>query len=289
MESRGELEHAVNGIVAKLTTDVSLFDTEARKHMAQRSALLTTIAAKEGQLREALSSEYEDIVVGGESSPPSQAARLLAGAADCDDWLPGPVARGSPAPLGEVELVELYRLTAEISAADEDSVRRGLPDPEALLSREDFAGLAGALQQGPIMKPAAPLWQPGTASSGHELERLRTLVATALEPFHAATHWELAAVEAGLRGGTHREPWDALVDLIGRAAAVYPALNALVLEHEVRLGQVGPLDAGLARAEEILAHVERGGGLGLVCPSGERRLEGVARFRAGVWKEPIDC
>jgi len=263
LESRGELEHAINGIVARLTSDVRLFDIEAQTQQRQRELLLGAVSAKERQLREALRSEYEDLVVGGERFAPSQAARLLVETADRDGWLPGPVAPGAPAPLSEAEVVELYRLSAELTSADEQYVARGLPDPGRLIASDEFTALARALQHNSLVEPDLPLW--GTDSQRptvEELEVLRELVVRALRLPGEAAEWELAAAEAGLRDGAHREPWDSLLDLVERAASEYPTLKPIALEYEVVLGPIGPLDVGYQLVGEILAHVENGGSLG---------------------------
>jgi very-short-patch-repair endonuclease/energy-coupling factor transporter ATP-binding protein EcfA2 len=263
LESRNELEHAVNGIIARLTRNASTFDAEAATQKQMRDKLAAAVASKESQLREALRGEYEDIVVGGEGCPPAQAARALAGLSDQDDWVPGPLTRGFPAPLDDAELTELYRLNAEVTAADEALVLAGLPDPRALLASDEFAKLTGAIHQHQTPAPTRQLWPTGVRRPTIDaVEQVWRAAGAALEPLQTASDWQLAATEAGLRGAAHREVWDSLLAVIDQASNEYPRLRPLALEYEVVLTNIGPLDDTLRVAEELLAHVERGGSTG---------------------------
>jgi very-short-patch-repair endonuclease len=261
LESRNELEHAVNGIIAGLTRDASTFEREAAAQKQTRKRLLETVASKAEQLRDALRGEYEDVVVGGESWAPCDVARSMAEATD--DWLPGPVTRGAPMPLDNSEAAELYRLNAEVTAADEALVLAGPPDPRSLLASDEFAKLTSAIQRHDAAEPRRQLWrQSGHRQAPDALQQAWHAATFALARFENAADWQLAATEAGLRGAAHREAWDALLVLIERAGGEAPRLRPLALEYEVVLGDVGPLDQALNTAEEILAHLERGGGMG---------------------------
>lgn len=262
LESRAELVHSVNGIVSKLTSSPESFGPLAERLGEQRRQLNATIAEQEQALRTALRSEYEDIVVGGEGIPPSQAARMLAENSDRDGWIPGPLARGEPIPLGEAEVGELYGLGAEVSADDEALVLKGLPDPASLLATEQFASLIedlAAVTPGPggrsIWSPSAP------RPTAEQILRVLDMLDEVLSSLSSNEEWQLACLQAGLLGGPHLETWEGLTTLIDEAAAELPLLKPLALEHEVRLGPI--TDAGEAQrsCEELAAHVERGGGL----------------------------
>ena len=262
LESRAELVHAVNGIVAKLTGSPSSFAPLAARLGLQRRELNAAIANKESELRAALRAEYEDIAVGGETVAPSVAARKLVENAARDGWLPGPVVYGEPLPLSATEVAELYGLTSEVSAGDERLVQQGLPDPGELLTTEQFAELVNELGSVAGALDAPSVWPAGVTRP--HVSTLRPLAANleaAIAPLVACSGWQLSCAQSGLLGQPHRESWEGLLVLIEEGAAEFPLLKPLVLEHEVVVGPLKVLDSAQKTAEDLAAHLDRGGSL----------------------------
>ena len=76
-----------------------------------------------------------------------------------------------------------------------------------------------------------------------------------------APAWRLACAEAGFAGSAGREPFESLLSLIHEAAQKAPRLSALAEEQEVNLASED-IEAMAETCDQMLAHVERGGGLG---------------------------
>src|SRR5438132_11221451 len=109
-DSRKEMESTIDAISERLaSTDAEKLEREAEVLAQRRIELLRLLRETRHQLAEARGSEYRAIIVGGESFPPSEAARYITQNRSVVGWIPGPVTKGILLPLSIEELLELYR------------------------------------------------------------------------------------------------------------------------------------------------------------------------------------
>ncbi len=139
LDSRKQLESAVGSIAEKLSrADAHSLEMEAKKLESERLEVLDKLEEIRNQLMEARADEYREIVIGGKSWAPAEAARHIVREKDSYGWIPGPVAAVAPLPLSPGELGDLYRTSASISREDERELLGHLPELHDLPSADDF-------------------------------------------------------------------------------------------------------------------------------------------------------
>lgn len=141
-DARTQLESSVGSITERLTSASSAELLATAEGLdRQRKKLLHTCLELKHRLREALENEYRDVLVGGESFSPSDAARFVAKRGDDAAWIPSPVELGTSIPLHEQELNRLYALGLSFSAVEERDARYPLPDLDKLPSERQFRAI----------------------------------------------------------------------------------------------------------------------------------------------------
>lgn len=263
LEGRKQMEHAVRGILTRLTdsSDETL-TREAEQFANRREALNAEIDRITADLRAAREAEYLPIVVAGESIDPAEAARWVRDNADGNDWIPGTVQPGAPLPLSEAELRELYSTNAQLTAAEDKEITGGLPAHEAIPDPETFAGLVADLQARES-EELAPFWErKATEDEIAALDHLAELVRGMAAELKRLEPWQRAIVAAGHAGGTEHDLWVELARQVAVAAEAWEKSRLLLLDHEVEVPAGLHNEETRRVANEIGAHVASGGKLG---------------------------
>lgn len=281
LDSRKQLEASVEAIAERLSRlSPSQLDAEASRLATKRSELISALEKSQHDLLAALTSEYREVVVAGEGVPPLEAARWMAQHAHTAIWIPGPVSRGSPLPLTEVELRELYRTSVALTQEDEDALARMTIEPNALPRPDSFANHVS--QQARLTEEATEdredLWASSTTDrSPEELETLGEDAAHAISVVSSGELWRFAAIEAGRVGGPDRNPWNNLILLVGDLRDKASRAKEHLLRNAPVLAPHISLDEQKAIVDEIVRHLERGGKLGrlqtLIHASWKRLIE----------------
>jgi hypothetical protein len=210
IESRKQLQSSVEGIVARLSTsDHQQLAEEAEILGVQRRDLIQKLRKARQDLMDARGDEYRDIIIAGESYPPSEAARKVAGEKGENDWIPAPVVLGSPLPLSEGELVDLYRTNSVVTPDDEVELGYALPNPGELWTPDEFERKAEEKKHLAEfdLRFRSDLWDSQPTDTGlDELEKLAERVHKATDFIDPGEHWKLAALSAGWRGQGHMDP-----------------------------------------------------------------------------------
>src|SRR6267142_638863 len=266
LDSRKQLESAVGSIAERFSrVDAGLLESEAKKLEAQRLDILHKLDEMRNQLSEARADEYRDIVLGGKSWAPADAARKAAREKDACSWIPGPVAAVAPLPLSPGELAGLYRSNASVSREDENELSGHLPDLHDLPGPEEFD--AAMNEQNRLgmedLDFRSDLWQSqAPQGSADELQTLIVNLAHAVEPLSGKDKWKLAAVYGGKYGDVYRQPWDQLVGFVRRVHREAANTQESFVKFGPQIsGDSSPEDQERA-AGEILSHLENGGKLG---------------------------
>src|SRR6266849_2960095 len=99
-DSRKNMESTIDAISERLaSSNAEKLEREAEVLAQQRIELLRLLRETRYQLAEARGSEYRAIIVGGESFPPSEAARYITQNRSVVGWIPGPVTKGILLPI----------------------------------------------------------------------------------------------------------------------------------------------------------------------------------------------
>ena len=266
LDSRKQLENAVGSIAERLSrADAGSLEASAKKLESQRQDLLRKLEETRNQLIEARADEYRDIVIGGKTWAPADAARKVAQEKETCGWIPGPVAAVAPLPLSPAELADLFRTNTSLSREDENELSDHLPELHELPLPQEFDALVseGNRLSMEDLDFRPDLWRSqANAGSADEVQALASSLAQAVEPLSGREKWKLAAVYAGKYGDAHRQPWDQMVSMVRQVHR--EAADAR--ESFVKYGPAIPDEPSLEDQEriaaEIAAHLENGGKLG---------------------------
>src|SRR5258707_1876181 len=206
LDSRKQMESAVGTIAERLSkVDAKSLAAEGERLSRFRTELLAKLADVRERLVQARADEYQDMVIGGKTWAPSEAARFVAREKENHDWIPGPVTLGTGLPLSQSQILELYATNESIKPDVEQELSNQLPEPHDLPTLSGFEELVSTREKLPRLDPdlREELWEAGPAKATPEsLAAMANKLERAVEPLSGEDRWKLAAVHAGRAGGT---------------------------------------------------------------------------------------
>jgi very-short-patch-repair endonuclease/F0F1-type ATP synthase membrane subunit b/b' len=266
IESRAQLEASVEAIGHRLSkSDARQLESEADKLAAQRKGMLAKLRTLRQKLIDARADEYRDIVIAGRGHPPSDAARKVAEERERHDWIPPPITPGTPLPLSDGELIDLYRTNVTVTPEDEIELSTALPNPSDLLTPADFDRLVQERNRLAMsdLRFRAELWDhEPSVETVEALESLAERLRRAVDKIVENPAWKLAAIAAGRSGGPLREPWDTLLSMIDTVCSEAARAHEPLLRYAPALSRQIILEEQQRTVSEILHHLESGGSLG---------------------------
>lgn len=266
MDSRRELEESVQTISRKLAeSNLEVLESQGSVLRRTRDRMIERVQEFHLRLRNAVADEYQEIVFGGRSISPADAAREIVAGVGIYDWIPGDVALGEPCPLSPEECFELYRTNGLTSKEDVLRSDRPLPSLDEIPEAETIEQLA----RSPVSSELAVLpdkryWNQSRYTTTHikQIKRILNELQQLLEQFGRLSGWQLSALAAGRESQTAGCPWELLLRTIERASEaasvqrVDEALRKPELSFEIETVEQ------LRLAEQISQHVGNGGTLG---------------------------
>jgi very-short-patch-repair endonuclease len=263
LEGRTQMEHAVRGIVHRLS---STTDDQLSGDLATLTRTRAELAADVARINAALAavreSEYLPITTGAESVSPADATRQVEATSHLHGWLPGPIPQAAPVPLTETELQELYASNDEVSADAEQELGRPLPTRADVLAPDVVSDEIARIESSRRSENGryfAATPEPGDLAALDTLERsldrlLRDIVA--LGP------WQQVLVAAGRAGGADVTAWKDLVEQVRQASDLWDAAQVQLLEHAPQIPAApAPRDL-IPILTELQDHTASGGSLG---------------------------
>ncbi len=260
--NRKQMESAIEAIVDRLSTiRPGALEPAIHKLTQQRAALINQLRSLRDQLKKARNSEYQGIIVAGETHSPSDAARYVAKYQATAAWIPTPVTPGALCSLSEIELHELYQTNVTVTPADEREMVPGLPDPKALPSPVEFeqaAAECAQLMQGNL-DYRSNFWNPGAHDRTVEsLQAIEQKLKRAIEAVQEQVRWRLATLAAGRDGGARVQVWNDLIAKIEATNMFAAQKEPLLIEYAPTLPDGYPLDDAERIFTAIITHLEQG-------------------------------
>lgn len=237
--------------------DPGRLESNARTSTQRRERIIGALRETREKLIRARADEYRDVVVAGQSHPPSEAAREVAEGRGTHDWIPGPVTLGAPLPLSVSEIAELYRTNRLVSPEDERDLGFPLPELAELASPDEIHDLILELKESPAEGDPA-LWVQN--HEGQDPEALKDLSARLGRAVKGTTEeplWRVTAMQADYLGGSHREPWESLLSIVQTAYDQAVTSQEAILRHDPLLAEDIPLPEQVALLDEIASHVRQ--------------------------------
>ena len=265
-ETNKQLEESITGIInylastreKKLAREIEQLTEQRTKLKAQRDDLWADLV-------NAVKGEYRDFELQGEQIAPSDAARQVAEAGGQHDWLPGPLPTDTDLPLSREEVEELYALSAELAPEDDAFLQGELPSLDTFPSPREFATLYDDLAN--LEKTRI---QAGDEHWLHDEQDAEALpgflqqMKAAVEPLQRDEEWAVDCLEAGRKGGEHKESWLELARLIEECCEEILEREPLTLEHGPEVEAATAPDALARTCLVIIRHLEAGKKLGLL-------------------------
>jgi very-short-patch-repair endonuclease len=264
LEGRTQMEQAVRGILSRLTSSTeSELEHDVARLAEARSALNATVERLTSDLRAAREAEYTPILIAGEAIDPAEAARWIKSCSEGNNWIPGPVESGAPVPLSADEVRDLYATSGRLTKEEEDEIGGELPSVGSVPNPQEFTELVEALTT--VEPPElTSLWRrPSTEEEIDLLEYLRGSVRDTAAELARHVDWQRAVIAAGHAGKAEQELWTGLNALVMEAAEVWERARPELMEHEVELLPELPRAETRRVVDEIVAHLEAGGSLGM--------------------------
>ena len=277
---REQLEHSVREITSRLASDdANRLRREAQRLREHRRRVIDEVTEHRRELHAAVNSEYRDIVVGGDGVNPSDAAREVAGGRGTNDWIPGPVA-GTDFTIGPSEVLELYETNSTVGTEHERQLSRPLPPANDVLSPLDFTAHVSEERALKVSDRVTgrKFWHvyPSQAER-RSIEQLADDSGEAAESMRDLHGWEFSLLEAGVRGGGHRQAWEDLLSEINGVRELADQAAPRIAHFGPRLPKAIPIDQTAAALHEISAHLAKGGSLGRLSRIRHRTWDSVIR------------
>ena len=263
-DGRRQMEAAVNAINERMSRDnPETLLRQAEDKRQERAELIHRLNDRKKLLQRAIEGEYRPIQVGGKDYSPAEAARWVAANRQAHGWIPSPVCLGDPLPLTDAELAKLYTTNHLFTADDERDAGYSLPKLDSLPSEAVFTSMVHDYRAliGNSLAFGKEHWGNCSGSSEDLARILGDLEAEF--SLKRGEGWQAYAIVAGEAGAHQMQPWEHLVDLIGKTAeAGAEALKHLHFRPE--LATDTPVVHQLETFRAILNHLAGGGGLGMV-------------------------
>lgn len=275
-EGQKHLEAAVKAIADKLTeTTGDELELQASELERRRAQLEQQIAENQRKLLDAHRSEYEELVIGGESVTPLEAARKLREGRGVHDWIPGTVELKQVCPLRADEVEELYQLQQILRVEEERLLATDLPPSSALMDPAALASLAQREES--LRQSGTQFGEEFWVQSSATLEALQLAEAAALQlqtQLAATDAWLTECRVAGSQPAEARL-WSELLALIDDTVQLCAQRRSVIYEHDPQIQAMEfPLHRQVQLCQEMLSHVKAG-----------KKFNLLGTFFKSEWKE----
>jgi very-short-patch-repair endonuclease len=262
LESKSQLEESINGIVSYLSrNDVSSINMEIEQLGVRRQEIRAQLEKLEQTALEIRKSEYTDVIVAGEGTPPSEAARKVFEMQDMHGWIPSPMQPGAPLPLSDLELMDLYTSNGLLSKQEELCLSEGLPDLSCALKPSEVLDLASDFNRTDLdhANRFSELWS-NQNQDANELEKVLLNLKKSLDIF-TSHKWIKKVVEDSKNGQERLQTWHKLIEIIETTSKEIGFRSELILKYGPQT-KISPNLESISICKEIISHLEAGNSLG---------------------------
>ena len=188
------------------------------------------------KLREALESEYREVLFHGKRVTPAVAARHVKKGYAQSIWLPGPIVAGAPLPLSPEECSALYATNVTFDVAEERDASYLLPEIDGLMTLTQFRTVVADIESLVTSDLAfkTELWDSAVQVGSEQLGKLLVDIGNEFSEHYRKLAWRPHAIVAGIRGGSQRAVWEVLAAKVMEASEL-SAQHALSLHHRPKL------------------------------------------------------
>ena len=257
-EGKSQLEESVNGIVSYLSrADSASISREISQLEERRRVLKDQLRKAEADALEIRKGEYEDILVGGEAIPPSEAARRISGMDEKDFWIPGPLKRGASLSVVLEDLQFLYDTNSDLSIEDELCIEEGLPAPTSIIDPSRLNELFESISA--IKSSEAKSYEQSWKHDKQDFQKLDEVILAlnkAMDVFK--THsWVQKVIEETSLSDEHIRPWESLISQVNIAIESTAKKSELILKHGPKInGEIN--ESLLLICKNLLNHIKLG-------------------------------
>lgn len=245
-DSNADMERSIDGITAQMAQHTSYeIKRELDMLSKQRQQVIEQLGDVRRKIFMMINQECTNIVYNGEGISPSKAAEFIVQNEKSLSYIPGKVRLNMPIPLTFDQLKNLYKSNEEITAADEDELSKGLPNPESILSPSDCSSMWNGMLA--IKKQIEQLleekhWKMDVNSVDmHLLKIVRSYgeliisyspeiesgiieLKHLVESLNSIKKWQCAVIVDGMKGGIYLKRWQMLVDQMNNTYAYADSL-----------------------------------------------------------------
>lgn len=265
--SQEELQASVREIHLKLSGDVTELHRQAQRLRPERAKILAAIQKTRQQILDARQDEIREVVFGGKSKVPIEAAKFVKAGTGHHDWIPSPVELGALSPITPADTAALYQTNSRVSGEDEAQLNRRRPNLEGFPNPNEFKAVTQELADlgQHNLRRWDELW--ADASGPDDLatfDQMLELAGKTIDFLRESTAWQLQAIQAGRDGGQATQVWESLADQIETSWQEIQECHAAVMQHGPLISDDRPQHELLPIMDEIIQHAEAGHSFGML-------------------------
>ncbi|MEO7719510.1 MAG: DUF3320 domain-containing protein [Capsulimonas sp.] len=283
-ESRSQLESSVESIIERLgRSEATQLDAEAEQLASRRKSLIQIITDSRVRLERASFDEYRDIVIAGRAYQPAEAAREVFAKRERDSWITDKISLNTTLSLTVSEIRDLYATTSKISKYEERELNLWIPVTDFLPTPSEFEKQLKQLTnlKLPIIIEYNKFWSADRIDiSPKRIENIADGCSEAIDFLKIEGEWAKAAIEAGRKGGSHRNSWDTLLTQIANCHDKAAHQEEINIQFAPTLAIGVSIHEQLLVVDQIVEHLESGKSLSWLVRTAHR--EWVRMI--GLWK-----
>lgn len=267
-ESNQLLNQSVQEIANRLSScDADSMEQEASDMADERKRLIAELKRERNRLRAARFAEVDEVVFGGQTIRPIDAARQVAKNCGTHDWIPSPVELGEPLPIGRQELARLYASNDVVSSDDETELKGKLPDTVELVDSDEFQQHCEDREM--LLKQDLTVGEEFWATYGEDAQwevydTICSRLEATVESIVDTEPWTNEVLRAGYKGGAEKEVWGELVAMFREVSDEIAESRKLVLRYGPEIHEGADASEDEINLGQILEHVRQGGSLGAI-------------------------
>jgi len=270
-----DMERSVDGITDYISTHTSFELSESIKETEhKRNQILEELSETRKRLYAIRHKEYETITFGGKGYSVSEAARFVFENQEVLSYLPGKVVLYKPLPVTVSDLELLYQTNSKISIEEEIELNLHLPNPQDLISPQEFEILVEKKNQLTTMlryvnsdidnhieinfknysanMMGIPVYQYFDAELANKLKNnLKKTDNSEL------SEWMANAVLAGKKGGGFQSVWDNLCNAIAQTYQYAGEITSTTIGKIVDLDDSLLTDKTITVLNEMKEHISQ--------------------------------
>ncbi len=236
-DNQKQLENSLNTINDYMSAyNAETLDEEAERFEQERRKVIADLVNARSNLVNLVRKEYEEIEVDGKYYTPKQAAELICDLME-EEFIPDSVGLGTPMPLTEDELRNLYSSNTALSENDEKILTIGAPDASELLDISRFKACCEVAEgtTEAIKTEGVGYWRDNSHRDTAKVGEVYKKLQIEADRLSRAEKWQLALAQAGITEGGITGVFSSIDRQLPELNKLYASLRADIIDTDPQI------------------------------------------------------